>query len=205
MFSNCQLFFSNSIRNLAQSFGHVICHLVHINNGFPFSSSKNAVWCILASPIPPREKKNVIHLETCHHGPDSYLSQSWNLGQYVHLHDDKAVQTEANLYSRPPLPRAIPWCMEIKVHIWLKLLIIHWLGAHEKKTPQLTSLSQNDTVYFYFIFFNLWVKCLKSIIILNSDRCSMQRHRREPISMTQPALSSVSTKLRAHLLPVGHR
>lgn len=36
-------------------------------------------------------------------------------------------------------------------------------------------------------------------------RCSSQNRQKETISMTQPALSGVSTELRAHLLPAGHR
>lgn len=126
-------------------------------------------------------------------------------------YDNKAVLTQADLppsTPTPPPPMAIPWCMEIKVHIWLKLLIFHWLTADEKEqTPAY--------FFFFFIFFlsqNDTVELLSLSEILkvhyNSPqrgRCSMQRHRREPISMTQPALSSISTKLRAHLLPVGHR
>ncbi len=37
------------------------------------------------------------------------------------------------------------------------------------------------------------------------DLCSRQSREKETISMTQPALSGVSTKLHAHLLPAGHR
>lgn len=36
-------------------------------------------------------------------------------------------------------------------------------------------------------------------------RCSRRNRQKETISMTQPALSGVSTVLGAHLLPAGHR
>lgn len=114
----------------------------------------------------------------------------------LQIYDDKAVLTLAfpTPTPHPPLPTAIDWCMENKsAHL---TEAAHFpLQLRRKRHSRL--LYHKRTQFSFYLS-----EILKT---QQRDRCRMQRHRREPISMTQPALSSVSTKLRAHLLPVGHR
>lgn len=75
----------------------------------------------------------------------------------------------------------------------------------------------NGVAYFFFflslhikatqeaLWLMLWKKTKQKILKFTIMQQAKSREKETQISMTQPALSGVSTKLHAHLLPAGHR
>lgn len=147
-----------------------------------FSSSKNTL------------RHLIIHIKMPPWGLPPRTKGVLTIESEPHIYDDEAVRTQTNLHSWSLLNHT--FVHENKSAHWTEAAhFSQWLTV---QMLQLTSLSQNEQ----FSFISEW-NLKVHYDTKERDQCSM--HQREPISMTQPALSGVSTKLRAHLLPVGHR